>query len=258
MRLTTDNLTDNEILSNQNKFFNTAILTALAVSKGVSKSLIYSGPAGIGKSYGIEKALKRHSKIGFINGHVTSTGIFSLLYEYRAEGSVILIDDCDQIFENEVSLNLLKGALDLKPIRRLSFRSRTQIILEKTGEIVPQTFDFKVIFITNININSVISKHGKLEPHLSALISRSLYLDGYSIFNQPRDYLLRIALLSPYIYQTEGMSKEEQVIIDSFIENHQDNLMELSLRLVTKLCNIMRIAGYDNFENMARLLTCKN
>ena len=83
-----------------------------SVITGVSRALIVSGPAGLGKSFTVEKVMRdwdpdeeRHT---FIKGYVKATGLYKLLYQYRHTGNVIVFDDADSVFLDDVALNLLK------------------------------------------------------------------------------------------------------------------------------------------------------
>jgi len=253
-------MSDEEILDRQVSFFDTLDKIAHGVANGISKALVISGSAGIGKSYGVEKILSNmdDSEVNhcYVTGHCTPTGLFQTFYNYRFEKCVIVFDDTDSIFNNETSLGILKHALDMKKERKISWLSKTEI-KDEDGEVIPATFTFEasVIFISNINLSAIVEQNNKLSPHVNAIISRSLYLDCYSIFKTDRDYLLRIDYLKGSIFRRENIDNAGRDIIMSYISDNSANMRELSLRLISKLCHIYKISGKDNFSEMATALT---
>jgi hypothetical protein len=92
---------------------------------GEIPSLIVSGPPGLGKSYTLKGAIDRHAGdvddenvfgnrvMDWVGGSISSVGLYKALYACR-DGGVLVLDDCDDVFRDEVSLNLLKVALDSK------------------------------------------------------------------------------------------------------------------------------------------------
>lgn len=232
-----------------------ADLTNASVS-GDARALIVSGPPGLGKSFTVERALTAWdpNEVNhiIIKGYVKATGLFKTLYQYREEGQVIVFDDADAIFYDDVSLNLLKAVCDTTERRRVSWMSEAKFIDEDTAEIIPSSFDFNgtVIFITNLDMDGMVDRGHKIAPHLEALISRAHYID--LSLKTRRDYLIRIRQVI-----ADGMldklSLEQKVDVISFIEIHADSLRELSLRMAIKIANL-RVAN-PNWERLARV-TC--
>jgi hypothetical protein len=94
-----------------------------AVKSGAIRAMIVSGPPGVGKSHGVEKVLERYQlvetlggakKYDVVKGAMSAIGLYVKLYKYSSKDSVIVFDDCDSIFSDELSLNILKAALDSK------------------------------------------------------------------------------------------------------------------------------------------------
>jgi len=98
-----------------------------------------------------------------------------------------VFDDCDSILQDELSLNILKAALDSKKTRKICWNTDSYKL---RNEGVPDTFNFEgsAIFITNLKFENVKSK--KLQDHLEAIQSRCHYLD--LTLDTERDKLLRI------------------------------------------------------------------
>lgn len=230
-----------------------------ATIEGISRALIISGPAGLGKSYGVEKALREWDPDGdkytISKGYVRPTGLLKLLYTHRHEGHMIVFDDADFIFADETSLNLLKAACDTCEDRTISYLSERGI--EVDGEFIPPRFDFNgaIIFLTNYDFDDMIAKDSKWSPHFAALVSRSHYID--LAMKGKEDYLTRIEMV-----MEEGLlsklNKAEQKDVMTFIYEHQDDLRELSLRIALKLASCRQMKNVSDWKAMARVTCCRN
>ena len=241
-------LTDEEILTSQRRRFRTLDRMAQGVVRKQVRSMVVSGPAGIGKTYTIEGILETAAndetiQYTGVRGFIKATGLYKLLWENREENQVILLDDADSVFADEVSLNLLKGALDTSKRRYISWRSEKEFESE-AGEAIPNNFEYKgsVIFITNLNFEAMIAGNNKLAPHFAALISRSYYIDLN--LSSSREYLLRIkdVLQNTDMAYTLGMNTKQTKDLMSFFETHFARFRELSLRMVQKVAKIMLFA----------------
>ena len=104
--------TDSEISERLNERFEILDVLAQAATCGNARAFIVSGAPGLGKSFQIEKALNDYDPSGntytTVKGYVRATGLVKLLYEYRNQGNIIVFDDADSIFNDDISLNLLK------------------------------------------------------------------------------------------------------------------------------------------------------
>jgi hypothetical protein len=226
---------------------------------GNSRSLIVSGPAGLGKSYTVEKTLAQWDPNGvnhvIVKGYVRATGLIKLLYQYREEGQVVVFDDADTIFFDDTSLNLLKAVCDTTERRRVSWLSEGKLVDDETGEVIPRSFDFEgtVIFISNYDFDMMIEKGHKLAPHLNALISRSHYID--LALKTRRDYLVRIRQVI-----REGMLDDLTVTqrndVMDYIERNHTRLRELSLRMAIKIGNLRKTT--DDWAKLANVTCCRN
>ena len=250
------NESDQEAMDRIQSTFDTLNEVADAACQGIMRGVIVSGPPGIGKSYGVEKTLEaanlfrtlagKEPDYEVMKGTCTPIGLYQTLYFNRKQGQVTLIDDCDDVLYDQTSLNLLKAALDSGKKRRLMWRAESRVLDQAD---IPDVFDFEgsVIFLSNINFES--TKQSKIAMHLSALKSRCHYLD-LGISNQ-RDQLLRIkqivrdGMLDDFDFQ-EG---EEQMIVDFIVEN-AEYVQELSLRMVGKIADIVKMKGKDNWIPM--------
>jgi hypothetical protein len=250
--------TDAEIDARIAERFEILDIMAEACTLGNSRALIVSGPAGLGKSFTIEKRLAEWDpnelNHTIVKGYVRATGLVKLLYQYREAGQVIVFDDADAIFFDDVSLNLLKAVCDTTERRRVSWLSEGKLIDDESSELIPRSFDFNgsIVFITNYDFDAMIDKGHKLAPHLAALVSRAHYVD--LSMRSRRDYLVRIRqVIRDGLLGDLGIRERAEVI--TFIEKNHASLRELSLRMAIKI-GALRKQG-KNWEKVARITCCR-
>lgn len=249
--------TDEEIAARLEERFHVIDMLADASCNGEIRSLIISGPAGLGKSYTVEQAVKaydpdqNHTVIA--KGFVRPTGLYLLLHEYRHPGCVIVLDDADSIYSDMDALNLLKAACDTTKERKISWRAETRMT-DADGEPIEREFVFNgtIIFITNKDFDAEIARGGRSAEHFEALVSRSHYVecDMHCI----RDYLVRIKqVCDKGMLQTQrNLTRDESDFIVDFINNHAEDLRELTLRMVLKLADVYRMNAGE-FESLAKV-----
>ena len=172
---------------------------ATLVAKKVRPSLLVVGGAGTGKTYTVMQAvkkagLKEKENYLVVKGKTSTYGLYETLFLYHDK--LVIFDDCDDVFANGDSRNLLKAALDSYDKRVISWNSKITLntsgmsdaekkaydddlrssmlagawnAQDKDAQKMPSEFEFKggVIFISNI-------PKDKMEQ---AIISRSLTID---------------------------------------------------------------------------------
>jgi hypothetical protein len=233
-----------------------------AVKSGNVRAMIVTGPPGVGKSFGVEEVLtlddlfntigSRKPTYEIVKGSMSALGLYMKLHEYSDENSILVFDDCDSILLDDVSLNILKGALDSSKKRTISWNSNSHVLRNAN---IPKSFEFKggAIFITNINFEYVRSK--KLRDHLMALESRCHYIDLK--MNTEREKVLRIeqivkdGMLDCYDLETDSTQE-----IINFIKEHRANMRELSLRTVLKIADLYK-SFPDEWQSIARVTVMK-
>jgi hypothetical protein len=239
--------TDEEIYTRLGERFEILDEMTKAVKKGDVRAMIVSGPPGVGKSFGVERVLQkdglfdtlaeRKPKYEVVKGAMSALGLYAKLYEFSEKGNVVVFDDCDSILMEDLSLNILKGALDSSERRFIAWNTDSRLL---RSEGIPDRFEFKgaAIFITNIKFEHVKSK--RLRDHLDALESRCHYIDLQMDTN--REKILRIK----QVVNTAGMLDRfefDQIQKDEIVEfvvTNQDRLRELSLRMVLKLADLRK------------------
>ena len=213
-----------------------------AVRKGDVRAMIVSGPPGVGKSHGVEEVLERYKLMEdlggkktheVIKGAMSALGLYAALYKNADAGNVVVFDDCDSIFADELSLNILKAALDSKKRRRIHWNTDSHKL---RNEGIPDSFDFKAtaIFITNLKFDKV---KGKLREHLEALESRCHYMD--LTIDSERDKMLRIRqVINDGMLNEYKLKDEVKTAIVDFVDENKGRLRELSLRSVLKVADL--------------------
>ena len=241
--------TDEEVMNRIEDRFNILDEMTRATVNGDVRAMIVVGPPGVGKSYGVETELNKAAMLDdmvgrprsheVVKGAITPIGLYCKLYEYSEKNRVLVFDDCDSVLTDELSLNILKAALDSSKKRTIHWNADSHKL---RNEGVPNKFNFygSVIFITNIKFDTVRS--AKLKDHLAALMSRCHYLD--LTLDTMRDKYLRIKQIA----RTGGLFTEygmdavgEQEILDYMHEN-QNRLREMSLRMAIKLADLRRMS----------------
>ena len=252
--------TDAAIMSRLKERFGVLTEMTKAVKSGDVRAMIVSGPPGVGKSYGVEEVLAKNdlfNKISgkppayeIVKGNMSALGLYAKLFEYSGPANVVVFDDCDTVLQDELSLNILKGALDSSKKRVISWNTDSRLL---RNEGIPDRFDFKgsAIFITNIKFHHVRSK--KLRDHLDALESRCHYIDLE--MDTVREKLLWIkqivqdGMLKDYEFDDETIAELLQ-----FIDDNKNRLRELSLRMVLKVSDL-RKSFPNTWQSMANT-TC--
>ena len=252
--------TDEEIIERLRGRFEVLKNMTQAVKDGTVRAMIVTGPPGVGKSFGVEEVLSkedlfnalgnRRPKYEVVKGAMSAVGLYAKLYKYSEKGNVIVFDDCDSVLLDDLSLNILKAALDSSKKRTISWNTDSRIL---RSEGVPDKFEFKAgaIFITNIKFENVRSK--KLQDHLAALESRCHYIDLK--MDTDREKVLRIKQIVQdgmlASYEFEEVVRDE---ITNFIVDRRAEMRELSLRTVLKVADL-RKSFPTNWQAMAEV-TC--
>ena len=255
--------TDEEILNRLRDRFEILDDMTRAVKKGDVRAMIVTGPPGVGKSYGVEKVLSRHDtfatvandeklkKYEVVKGAMSAIGLYSKLYEYSDKKCILVFDDCDSVLLDDLSLNILKAALDTSKRRMIHWNTDSRLL---RSEGVPNSFEFKggAIFITNIKFDHVKSK--KLQDHLEALESRCHYLD--LTIDTQREKVLRIKQVVTECGMLDDyeLTDAHKLEVVEFVDANKNRMRELSLRTVLKVADL-HVSFPDKWKSVAEM-TC--
>ena len=227
---------------------------------GDIRAMIVSGPPGVGKSYGVEQQMEKASlfdsltnsrtRYEVVKGAMTALGLYAVLYKFSDPKNVLVFDDCDSVFADDLALNILKAALDSGKSRKICWNSDSSLL---NREGIPNSFEFKgsAIFITNLKFENIKSK--KLQDHLEALQSRCHFLD--LTIDNDRDKMLRIKQVDRDVegglfrdYKFQG---NESDMIFAFMEENAHKLREVSMRMALKIADLFKIQKNDNWKMLA-------
>jgi hypothetical protein len=246
--------TDAEIIERIRARFDMLQDMTKAVKRGDVRAMIVSGPPGVGKSHGVEEVLDRYKMMEtmgarktheVIKGAMSPIGLYCKLFKMADAGNVVVFDDCDSIFQEDLSLNILKAALDSKQNRWIHWNTDS---FKLRNEGVPDKFKFEAsaIFITNMKFDKV---KGKLREHLDALESRCHYMD--LTIDTERDKMLRIRqVIQDGMLDSYKLTDEVKEDIIDFVDVNKSRLRELSLRTVLKVADLA-VSFPDRWEAFA-------
>jgi len=257
------NETDEEIMARIADRFEILEEMTVAAIEAKIRGMIVVGPPGVGKSYGVIRQLEKAHlfaqvanqmpKYEVVKGAMSALGLYMKLYNNNDANQVIVFDDCDGILMDDLSLNLLKAALDSGKRRKLCWNLDSNAL---RAEGIPDNFDFKgsVIFITNIQFDNIRSK--KLQDHLQALQSRCHYLD--LTMNTMRDRMLRIRQIhnTGDLFSHYRFKKNEGDMIVEYMEDNKDRLREVSLRMAVKIADLVDMTS--NWKRLSESTVMKN
>lgn len=241
--------TDEEAMNRIANRFNVLDEMSRACIAGDIRAMIVSGPPGVGKSYGVEQQMEKATtfdriagkrlRYEVIKGAMTALGLYAQLYKFSDKKNVLVFDDCDSVFVDDLALNILKAALDSGKNRRICWNSDSRLLRD---EGIPNSFTFNgsAIFITNLKFENLKSK--KLQDHLEALQSRCHFLD--LTINNDRDKMLRIKQVhrDSDLFADYNFANGEAEEIMNFMWEHRSRLREISLRMCLKIADLIKIS----------------
>jgi hypothetical protein len=247
--------TDSEILSDLRERFDIlTLLTKGTVAKNI-RAMVVTGAPGVGKTYSVEQILGQQAKDKheIVRGTLSAINLYMLAYQYRHAGNVIVLDDADDIFHDEDALNILKVLCDTSADRIVSYRKEAHQLREND---IPQQFSFNgaFIFISNIDFQRFVDEgKNKFAAHMGALMSRSLYLDLQIHDRTALGVWVEHIAGSGRIFDRENVPMFLRQPILDFLKVHRDELRELSVRTLMKLCGLAK-NNPTNWQPVARVL----
>jgi hypothetical protein len=184
------------------------------IGKKSINSLIITGDPGVGKSYSVVQNLKtlgmkeiiidNPGDFIFIKGYSTPRALYETFYNYN--GKIIVLDDADNIYKDQIASNLMKAALDSGEHRIMNWGAKVH------DSDLPTRFEFtgRCIFISNLSINQF--------PQ--ALLSRSFCVDLTLTVPEKLD---RIEMV---IHNYNGKTHE----VMEFLRENANSIKDLSIR----------------------------
>lgn len=241
-------LSDDEIRAEIEETFEILCEMTRAVSAGVVKGLVVSGPAGIGKSHTVEKILHDElhvmsamkgisSMYEVIHGAMSASVLYEKLFKYKDLCQVLVFDDCDGILYDEDALNILKAALDSRAVRKIHWNTNSYHLDKKD---IPNSFEYRgsIIFITNVDFTNVRSP--RIANHLEAIVSRCHYMSlGIKTLREKMIHIRNIVSKNN-MFNLHGFQNNEANEVMNYVESNADKLREVSLRSVLKVADLRK------------------
>jgi len=259
--------TDTEIKKRLKERFEILNQMTIAAAEANVRGLIVSGAPGTGKSHEVEAALKEDSMVDmlsfnpdhpaqdkrrmnkkhefrprytFMKGYMSAAGLYEMLFNYSQRGEVIVMDDCDRVWFDETSLNLMKAALDTTRERVLTWQTS-----DFRNSEIPRRFTYEgsLIVITNYNFEKMIHTSSKLAPHFEAMMDRCFYLD--TTIDTLREKLIRIEQVAMDfgMLTSLGLERKESKEVMRFVMENAKDFRQLSLRKVVHLTELYKMGG---------------
>lgn len=163
----------------------------------VSRGLLISGNAGMGKTHFVSEAFKNTDKdyIEVKGSSVTAAAMFCLLYTAKEKGQIIVFDDTDIINkssqERAAILDMFKAATEPTLGERIlgwHRASQNQLMIDNN---VPTQYDFQgtIVWITN---DSIEDMRRITKGHWNAIASRFTQIEAWFEDHQKIAYTLHL------------------------------------------------------------------
>ena len=234
-------------------------LRSLVVSlvKGVSNALFVYGIGGTGKTTVVEKALH---DLGLSDGDgyfqagggIGVPAIYQTLFNNRT--GIVLFDDMDSVFNDELGRNIIKSATDTKKQRKVSYLKQSSWLYNPDRNDIPESeigvtkfpksfiFEGRVIFISNLQLD-------QLDPD-GSIRTRSLIIginpEESEIISFMESILDQIQLEGGAELDHASRLKALKLVKDSTRKG------DLSLRKLVRVMNFAA-SGVPNWERLALL-----
>lgn len=210
------------------------------VAQGISPSIMVTGLSGIGKTHLVKKHLKENLLIEdddyiMVSGKCTPLGLYRILYEHQHQR--IVFDDCDSIFKDHDSLNILKAALDSYDVRKVDWRS------SKLPDDLEPSFEFEgqIIFVSNLTADRIDE----------AVKSRTIVIDLQMSRKEICAHLWNI------LDEVEpDMERSVKEIVLTAVEKTINTFEQFNIRTFMKACKIYQgaqLGGHD-WEEMLKVV----
>ena len=216
------------------------------VANHIQPSAIISGKGGLGKTYTVIQSLRKNNlrdvscsettgynsdEYRIVKGYSTAKGLYRTLFDNR--NGLLVLDDTDAVFDNDISLNILKAALDSYDRRIISWNA------EIKGDDLPREFEYKgrIVFITNREVTRIDQ----------AIRSRSMIVD-LSMTNEEMIERMEYLVDQPgFLPEYDADTKLSSIC---FLRDHIDECKDISLRTLINVVKICKNGG--DWEKFAR------
>jgi hypothetical protein len=192
------------------------------VCAGLCNFCVITSEGGLAKTWSTKQVLaQKGAAYAYLNSFTTPLELYNFLYD-NARDKVILIDDCEGIWENRTVLSILKNATELNGPRGISWNS-SSTRLGKRQRSTP--FTSRIILLTNQVPNPERSEH------VRAVLSRALLCQVELGYGEKLEIIQAVSK-RPY----PGLSGKTRTEICDFLKrNSSPATPGLSIRTLVKL-----------------------
>lgn len=192
------------------------------VCKKFSNFCVVSSRGGLAKTWSSQAILQKHGvNYAYLNSFTSPLELYNFLHDHR-EDEVILIDDCEGIWDSKPIISIFKNATELNGERTIAWNSTTSKL-----EGRPNTckFNSRIVLLTNQLPNA------DKNPHVEALLSRSFLCKLNFSYKEIMDIIKEVSKRD-----YKGMTAEARKEVFEFVErNSNEATKELSIRTLIKL-----------------------
>lgn len=211
-----------------NKRFDMMETLVKMIAKGSQKSMFICGDGGLGKTKTVldtlhNEGMEEDIDFTVIKGSSTAKGLFCKLRDNA--DSVLVFDDCDDVFKNPQASNLLKAATDSYDKRIVSWEKDSA----SAEEAEANKFEFtgRIIFISNLPV--------ALFPQ--ALISRSTVVDLGMTTDE------KIERIEHVIEKLTVATMVERMAALDVLKDNRDRIKDINFRTVIKFAGFFEDLG---------------
>lgn len=156
----------------------------------------------------------------YVKGYTSAKGLFRCLFENKKK--IVVFDDCDAAWQNEVSANILKAALDTDEDRWITWNTEV-----RGNDDLPRQFLFegKVIFISNV----------KSEDFPQALVTRALRCDIEMTIEERFERMSQILYTEKF---APRIPHDIRKIAYEFLYENREIATEISTRALLNVCEV--------------------
>lgn len=211
------------------------------VLRGTHKNAILQGPPGLGKSYVVQQALTAQGltegeDYKIVKGHMTPLQLFTMLYVYRRRGQILVLDDCDDVFQHEMGLSFVKAATD-PDNRRISYESSRQPII---GGSAVTDFVYNGTLIICSNVVMPKGNQSRRGQHMAAIYSRTTnWPMGWHTKERKFAQVFNMVVHHDYLNAKNdpriAITTEQKLDLLKFLLENLDDINTLDLRLPQKI-----------------------
>ena len=212
-----------------------------------SGNLLIPGQPGIGKTYEVTNKLDELDvPYHVVKGRLSPPEFYKHLFNHNIAGSVLVLDECDDVLKDPRGCNLIKGACETGGRRFVQWNVDNKDMI-KAG--IPKEFDVHVrlILMCNEDIGAVINQKKKgIWTHLDAICSRVKHLP---LFIDDAELFARVATVWENSMKKKLCGDDQEkarIMWEFFLRNHAE-WKDKTLRLLEKMNDDY---GRDDWQDM--------